>query len=151
MTSSENDLLNWAQRNSVSIMLRRLEITLRHAPDDLTNREQGVLYEYQPSVSGEMLQRIQQEIALVLQDIDDLTDHLRLSRWTQPNTAVLLSELAVLWSDLNDIRVDKLTRYGEVSPDLDAVLSPALIRLIHRVETMMRLLSKEKGDAQVEQ
>jgi hypothetical protein len=131
-------------------MLRELEMTLRHAPEDLTNREQGILYQYRPSISPETLQQMQQEIALALRDIDDLADHRHLSRSTQSNTSTLLSQLAVLWSDLYETQVDKLTRYGEVSPELNSVLSPPLARLIDCVETLIRLLHEDEGSAQKE-
>ncbi len=138
------DLLNQPQRNSVSIALRELEVVLRHVSEDLTTRERGMLYEYQPSIPSEGLARIEQESELALQDVALLVRNLDLARAAQANTAVQLAQMAVLWSNLCDISVDKLSRYGEVSPDLAPALMPALNRLIERTQTMMQILSEHR-------
>ncbi|MCL4507687.1 MAG: hypothetical protein M1140_16945 [Chloroflexi bacterium] len=140
--SSTGELLNQLQRNSLSIGLREMEITLRHATEDLTSREQGMLYENKPTISPQALEQFQREVALALQDVADLVERLDLSRSAQSNTAVLLAQMAVLWSNLCDISVDKLSRYGDVSPDLAALLMPALTRLIEHTQTMMHILGE---------
>jgi hypothetical protein len=149
-STTANDLLNRAQRNSLSIMMCESEKTLRHIPDNLTSSERGTLYEYQSSIPTKTLSQIQQQIALAIPDIDSLAKELDLYRTVQSNTSTLLGQLAVLWSDLSDIRVEKLIRYGDVSPELNTVLTPALTRLIQRTEYLMNLLREHSpnDDAQ---
>ena len=150
-STSNNELLNWAQRNSVSITLRELEMGLRHVPDVLTKQEQGVLYEYTSFVSLETMARLEQEINPALDDIAGLADVLNLVKSPESNRSLLLSQLAVLWADLHDMRVGKLARYGDVSPELNEVLTPVLIRLIQHVEHMMQILNEDKGTTHAEQ
>jgi hypothetical protein len=149
-STSNNDLLNWAQRNSVSITLRDLEMGLRHAQEVLAKQEQGILYEYTAFVSVETMAQLEQEINPALQEIVDLAGRLDLVKSPEPNRRLLMSQLSVLWADLHDMRVGKLARYGETSPELDEVLTPALTRLIQHVEKMMSLLSEDKGNLHAE-
>ena len=145
---SRPNLLNRAQRNSVGILLREFEMRLRHMSDDLTRSEQGALYEIAPAVSADALAAIRVEIALSLKEISGLAESLGLNRVTEPMSAVLMGELTVFWSDLYDVRADKLTRYGEVAPELSEVLNPPVMRLIRHVETMMRQLRKNNGESE---
>lgn len=149
-STSNNELLNWAQRNSVSITLRQLELRLRHATEILANQEQGVLYQYTGIVSPETLEQMQQEISMTLKEITELADRLELGKKTESNRTILLGELGGLWIDLQDMRVDKLKRYGDVSPELSQILTPVLNSLIRHVETMRYIVNEDKDSLQAE-
>jgi hypothetical protein len=150
VSTSIGGILNWPQRNSISVTLQRLEQKLRHAPEVLTNREQGVLYQYTGHVSPETLVLMEREIDEALAEIASLADRLGLEKWSESNRAILLGELSVLWADLHDMRVDKLKRFGDVSPELNEILTPVLSSLIRHVESMIQLVNEDKGNAHLE-
>jgi hypothetical protein len=94
---------------------------------------------------------MEQEINPALHDISGLADVLNLVKSPESNRSLLLSQLAVLWADLHDMRAGKLARYGDVSPELNKELTPVLMRLIQRVEHMMQILNEDKGTTHAEQ
>jgi hypothetical protein len=137
-------LLNTYQRNSVSITLRTLETTLRMAMTDLNSQQQGILYRQKVTLTEPQYEQIKQTILMAMGEISHLADALSLPVEVQDNRANLQSQLAILWSDLQDMRAAKLKAYGEVAPGLEAALDPSVLRLSEFVQSLMAVLAEKK-------
>lgn len=123
-----HDLLNRSQRISIAVTLCALEMTLRQALAEQAN-EAGILYRRNGLLPPEQQAQVHQLIEAALVEIAVLAKQLNLPVEMQNARNDLWSKLAIQWADLQDIRPEKLTRYGEVVPELDAVLTPPLQRL----------------------
>lgn len=138
-------LLNPYQRNPVTITLRTLESVLRETVADLSVQDQGILYQRRTTLSQkqhEQLERLRDE---ALDEISKLATALGLPVEVQDTRSVLRGQLAVLWSDLHEIRPDRLAAYGAVSPDLKPVLDPPLLRLVELVKQMLDVVAQQQA------
>jgi len=140
------DLLNRSQRMAVATTLRRAEWTLRHALIDLDAREQGILYGRSAEVSGEQRAQMEPEIARGLDEIARLAGRLDLPAQDIDHRAVMMGQLSILWSDLEDTHAEALRRYGEVTPGLAGALDPGIDALIGLVDRLLGLLADEEGE-----
>lgn len=122
------DLLNRSQRISVAVTLCALEMTLRQALAEQAN-EEGILYRRNGMLPPEQQAQIHQLIQAALAEIAELARELNLPVEVQNARNDLWGKLAIHWADLQDIRPEKLVRYGEVAPELDTVFTPPLQRL----------------------
>jgi hypothetical protein len=130
------DLLNRYQRNSVAIVLRRIEMTLRSVLADLAHEEEGILFRQNGRVSGQQRDRIERIIEKALHEIGDLARRFDLPSERHDTRAALMGKLSVMWSDLHEIRARSLRGYGEVHPDLEEFLDPSVARLVDLVEEL---------------
>jgi hypothetical protein len=135
-------LLNSYQRNPVSITLRALETVMREAIAGLAVQQQGILYRQKTTLSRRQRDQLEQLSAAALDEISALAQALALPAEVRDTRSALYGQLVVLWSDLHDIRADKLAAYGEVSPDLQPVLDPPLLRLTELVRQMMDVIAQ---------
>ena len=137
-------LLNPYQRNSVVVTLRTAETILRSALGDLTSQDEGILYRRSARLTDNQREQVKQLAESALAEVAHLAQTLDLPVEDQNNAAALHGQLAVLWSDLHEIRAKELRRYGEVAPELEMVLTPPLMRLIQSVTKLMDTLDVRK-------
>lgn len=135
-------LLNPHQRNLIAITLRELEIVMRETVAGLSAQEQGILYQRKSTLSRRQLKQIEQLSASVLDEISKLTRTLELPVEIRDARSALQGQLAVLGSDLYDIRAEKLIAFGEVSPDLQPVLDPVVLHLAELVHQMLHIVAQ---------
>lgn len=58
--------------------------------------------------------------------------------------AIVNSRCAKIWEILNDLKSDKLKRYGEVPKELKDILDPKIERLIYLINEIVDLSSKRR-------
>jgi hypothetical protein len=136
-------LLNPYQRNSVAITLRMLETSLQHAVADLKHQEQGILYRQIVTLTDSQYEQIKQAILEAAGEIARLANTFALPVEVRDSRTDLQGQLAVLWSDLQEIRAAKLRGYGAVAPGLEPVLDPSVLHLIKLVESLTGILSEK--------
>lgn len=130
------DLLNEHQRMALAIVLRQLEMALRGVLADLVNEEQGILYRRKITLPEDKRTQVRQSVEAALERITRLAGDFALPVQVYDNTATLRGSLAILRSDLYDVRADKLRRYGAVNPGLEAALDPYIWDLIELLQTI---------------
>ncbi len=132
--------LNIAQKTSLSITLREFEVRL--------GRLRVLLEQYESvtRLTPERVERLRQMIDRQQVLINDLFRRFQLKRETIDVVQSMIAELSISWTQLVDSRSDKLSRYGEVDPDLSATLDPAIDKMIEACLSMVRLLDKAKKD-----
>jgi hypothetical protein len=136
------DLLNRSQRISVAVTLCALEMTLRQALAEQAN-EEGILYRRNGMLPSEQQAQIHELIQAALVEIALLAKELDLPVEVQNSRNDLWGKLAIQWADLQDIRPEKLVRYGEVAPELEVVLTPPLQRLGNVITRLRNALESE--------
>jgi hypothetical protein len=135
------ELLNFAQLTSVTIALREVEMVLRRMLDDMDSHEEGILYEYVATLTDAQRRTIMALTGSVLNEIASMAEALALPKQQEDPVSSLVGQIAVLWSDVVDVRADKLARYGEVNPYAARVLDPPLDRIILSLHKLMQALS----------
>lgn len=133
--------LNPAQHASVEITLREMEIALRQLLDEMDSHSEGILYAQTTTLTDEQRQRIVELTGAMLDEIAGLAETLGLSKQHRDPIALVVGQINVLWSDLVDIRADKLTRYGDVSAEAARTLDPSIDRMIRLTEGLIAALS----------
>lgn len=132
------ELLNPHQHLALTITLRHLEKTLRGILADLVSEEQAILYRSQITLPEALRPEVRARVEAALEQIAWLAQTFALEPETIDNTARLRGPLALLRSDLYDVQAAKLRRFGDVNPDLAAVLDPAVLELIGLLHEISR-------------
>lgn len=133
-------LLNRHQRNSVMISLRMLEMALRGFLAELDTSTDAILYHQTAPFSDEERQQIKMLCDKAFTTIQFLKTTFALPSEVQNSRSNFQGQLAVLWSDLEEIRSRKLRSYGDVAPGLDRALDPSVSELIEIVNQLMGIL-----------
>jgi hypothetical protein len=129
------DLLNPAQRSSLTLGLRAFEKDLRQADAWLLGGEEhGCLYRRSLDLAPERRAAARVQIAGALAQIAALAERFDLAVTEDDLGATIASQMSVDWANLCDTRSNKLRRYGEVDPrlaefldaDVDALAQLAL-------------------------
>jgi hypothetical protein len=138
------DLLNAAQRNRITNVLRSLELDLRQARAALNHpSEEGILFRIAPSTPGKRPARIDGEIEAALDDIAWLARELGLEAREQDLTSKAAASLTVDWADLVDSTSRTLKRYGDVDSRLAEVTDERLERLAERALTIAHVIRED--------
>ncbi len=135
--------LNTAQQTSLSVTLREFEARLSRLRVLLDH------YEATTRLGPDGVARLRQMIDQQQAVIDALFRRFQLKRETIDVVQAMIAELSISWTQLVDSRSDKLSRYGQVDPDLQSTLDPALTELIDGCLSMVRLLEKARVDQPV--
>lgn len=109
--------------------------------DDMDSHEEGILYAQIVTLTDEQRQLIVTLTSALLDEIAKLAEVLAFSKQRRDPVSSLVSQITVLWSDLVDVRADKLSRYGNVNSEAAQVLNPSLDRMIRLMEDLIRVLS----------
>lgn len=134
------ELLNPAQRSSLTVRLRAFEMTLRQADAWLQNDpDVGILYSYTMDLSPEQRTAVRAQIQVALAEIAHLAATFALVPHRQTFSNMLVAQMSGEWSSLCDVRADKLRRYGAVDPRLPAQLDPSIDTLIELAALLARL------------
>ncbi len=124
------ELLNTAQRSSLTIELRAFEMHLRQADAWLQGEEErGILYRRSIHLSPERRAAAREQIGAAIAQITVLTERFDLAAASDDLGATIVSQMSVDWANLCDVRSDRLRRYGEVDPELPDLLDADIDRL----------------------
>lgn len=124
------ELLNTAQRSSLTIGLRAFEMHLRQADAWLQgSEERGILYHRSLRLPPEQRAAARAQIAAALAQIAALAERFDLAAVEDDLGAAIAAQLSVDWANLSDVRSAKLRRYGEVDPRLTDLLDAVVDRL----------------------
>jgi len=141
-----DDLLNPAQRSSLTIGLRAFEMHLRQASAWLRDgEERGILYQRSLNLPPERRAAARAQIAAALARIAVLTERFDLTAAEDDLRATIAAQMSVDWANLCDMRSAKLRRYGEVDPRLTEVLDAgvdALAQLALSLAALQRDVSE---------
>lgn len=132
-------LLNPYQRNNVTITLRMLEMMLRGFLAELNTSTEGILYHQNASFSDEERQQIKTLCEKAFATIQSLKTTFSLPSEVQNSRSNFQGQLAVSWSNLEEMRSHKLRSYGDVAPGLDRALDPSVSELIEIVNQLMAI------------
>jgi hypothetical protein len=139
-------LLNPAQRNSLTIGLRVLEMDLRRARAWMHSAEErGVLYRRSLSIASEQRAAMVAQIDLALEVIARLAAQFDLSPAEQDLAALFAARMSADWATLVDLKAAKLSRYGHVSEALAERLDPSLDTLSYAVLALASLAGGAPG------
>ena len=139
------ELLNTAQRNSLTIGLRAFEMHLRQADAWLRGEEErGILYRRNIHLPPEQRAVARAQIAAALAQIAALAERFDLAAVEDDLGAAIAAQLSVDWANLSDVRAAKLRRYGEVDPRLADLLDADVDRL---AQLAMSLAAFSQNDA----
>jgi hypothetical protein len=133
-------LLNQYQRNNVTITLRMLEMMLRGFLVELNTSTDGILYRQTAPFSDDERQQIKTLCEKAFATIQSLKTDFALPSEAQNVRSNFQGQLAVSWSNLEEIRSNKLRSYGDVAPGLDRALDPSVSELIEIVNQLMGIL-----------
>lgn len=134
--------LNQAQRTAVSTTLLQLEKSLDEIERLLAGSGNGVTYATEVNLAPATAQQIQAVSAEIRREIAVMVDRFGLSHHRWSARQVIVAEMTSSWTNLEEIRPDRLKRYGAVDPALNETLSPGLERLIDLVRAMQTLASR---------
>lgn len=147
MAPERGSLLNTAQRNSLTIGLRALEMHLREADAWLQGREErGILYWRSLNLPPDQREAARAAIAAALARVAALAKRFELAATEEDLGAVIAAQVSVDWANLCDMRSAKLRRYGEVDPRLATFLDAdvdALAQLALSLAALQRDAPKE--------
>jgi len=125
-----NDLLNPAQRTSVTIVLRNFEESLRQAEAWLQGAEaNGILYRRKLDLKPAQRQAAQQRVTAALEIIATLAQAIGLEQEAEDAVGLIRGEMSISWANLTDTQSRKIKRYGDINPELESILDPAIQQL----------------------
>jgi hypothetical protein len=136
-----DDLLNSAQRASLTIVLKMMEESLRQADQWLNTPESdGILIRRKINLTEEKRAKVLDEILAGLEFVSQLAESLYLQPVDEDLGAEIRGQMSINWANLMDTRAKKLARYGEVDPRLAQVLDPGIERLAYLALSLANLV-----------
>lgn len=131
--------LNEAQRRSVTVTLEQLEQHLAQIDRLLFHPDDGRMERSTLDLSPEHQEQLRHLVAATRAQVVAIAD-----AYTLPTREISIRQhlagiLAVSWSDLEDVRPAKLSRYGPVDPALVEAFDAAVDEVISGVLAMLRL------------
>lgn len=134
-------MFNEPQKISVSIALRELETRLVRLrtlldQDSLSQR-----------LTPDALNRLRALLDRQQAIIDELYRRFGLARESIDVVQTMVAEFSIAWTQLVDVRTQKLIRYGEVDPALVSTLDPAISELTELTLATVRILEQARGSS----
>ncbi len=142
---SAKNLLNAAQRKSLSIALKMIEERLflfRLLWEQGTYS--GILFRFQVDVSPQQRRAFDAISRRILKHLSDLKQRFGLSEVSEKLSDQIMSSSTYLWTVLEDEKAAKLKRYGSVDEALKRNLDPALQCIIDDLNELTGLITEAK-------
>jgi|GEM_PF-1344743 len=98
-------------------------------------------------ITSDEKERIYKLLNRTREEIRKLGESLSLDVSEESNRAHIQSLLALMWSDLQDTRPEKLTGYGNMSQEAFSLLTAPIQKLINLIQEMSLVLSGKAGVA----
>ena len=143
MKDIDKNLLNEAQRNSLSVSLRLLERRLLFLELLIQqNGFDGMLYSFRVDKDKEVLSTLKEYFEHLLHMIKIMKEKFGLPEKEDKLSSHLKSMANYFWSVFEDERSYKLKRYGDVLPVLDKELDPLIDQIIGYLKQISDLNEK---------
>ena len=134
--------LNQAQRIAVSTTLLHLERSLDEIERLLAGSGNGVTYTTEVNLTTATAQQIREVCANIRREIAAMVEHFDLSTQRWYGRQVIVAEMTSAWTNLEEVRPERLRRFGAVDPSLTETLTPGVERLIQLVWAVQNLASR---------
>ena len=127
-----DSLLNANHRRVLASTLRRLELAAWRLEEQLLRGEppQLALTRFTHPPTPEQRSALLQLTQHIRQEVAQLAYDYQLEGGEQNLVRTIMSEFTLLWSDLEDVRPQKLRAYGAINPLAKPILGPRIQRLI---------------------
>jgi len=102
----------------------------------------GITYTTEVDFSPTTIQQIREQCRDMRRQITEMVAVFELPPHHQNGRRVIVAEMSIIWTYLEDMRPSKLRRYGAVDPALSETLPPRLERLIASVRAVQTLASR---------
>lgn len=134
--------LNQAQRIAVSTTLLHLERSLDEIERLLTGPNNGVTHTTEVNLAPATAQQIRGVCADIRSEITAMVERFELPPHHWYGRQIILAEMTSTWTNLEEIRPERLRRFGAVDPTLTETLTPGLERLVQLVWDVQNLASR---------
>ena len=139
-------LLNPEQQSSVKIVLRMFEDNLREVETWLQGAEvNGILYQRRLNLPAAKREAVQQCVDAALEIIAALAQAIGLEQEVEDAAGLIRGEMSISWANLSDTQSRKLKRYGDVNPELESILDPAIQQLARLALELASIIEKDPG------
>ena len=141
--------LNPSQRRSLTVTLRHFEISLRQALAWLDGKnENGILYRETLSLSEPKRAGMRRMVETALAEIALTSRLFDLKSEQQDAGGLIRSEMSIAWANLLDTQSKKLRGYGDVHPQLEAVLDPHVLQLSNLANQLANLFDDAQASGE---
>ncbi|MCX7917559.1 MAG: hypothetical protein N2589_05475 [bacterium] len=106
----------------------------------LEDRER-IFLKYRKSIEEKVIKMKIFEMKKVLLD---LKEKLNIKEEEVVDKAVINSRCAKIWEILNDLRIEKLRRYGEINQDIKLIIEPSIKKLLKLTNEIVDLTTKKR-------
>jgi len=138
--------LTESQRRYLRSCLISFEKALRHAAHLIEDKDKDcILYCQRLNLSYEQRQLVHNQIDRSLLEIKALVEALGIEVKEENSAQIITAEMSISWSDLVDGHSSRLKGYGEVNPDVAAILDPAIDRLAMMAMELSNLVTSESN------
>lgn len=134
--------LNQAQRTAVSTTLLHLERSLDEIEGLLAGSGHGVTYTTKVNLAPATAQQILAKCTDIRAEIAAMAARFELPRQHWYGRQVIVAEMTSAWTNLEEVRPERLRRFGVVDPTLTETLTPSLERLTQLVWDVQNLASR---------
>lgn len=136
--------LNQSQRTAVSTTILHLEQSLNEIERLLTGPNQGSTFITEVNLAPAAAHQIRAVCAEMRREIAALVKQFELPLHHWYDRQVIMAEMTSAWTNLEEVRPERLHRFGAVDPTLTQTLTPGLERLIQLIRDVQNLTSREK-------
>jgi hypothetical protein len=134
--------LNQAQRTALSTTLLHLEKALDEIEHLLDGSTVGVTYTTEVDLAPAAAQQIRERCAAIRTEMAELMERFELPSHHWYGRQIVVAEMTSTWTNLEEVRPERLRRFGAVDPTLTEILTPRLERLIQLVRAIQNLASR---------
>jgi hypothetical protein len=121
--------LNINQQNALEVEMREWELTILDLRRDICGAPQeGRLTIVQP-IPESLRKNIDERLEMILTEIRNVAEEFNLPPQISDLSRKVIAYLSLASSDLQDLRVSKLKRYGAADPGLTDTLEPHILNL----------------------
>jgi hypothetical protein len=119
-----------------------LERSLDEIERLLAGSGNGVTYTTEVNLTPATAQQIRRVCAEIRNEIAAMVERFELPPHHWYDRQIIMAEMTSTWTNLEEIRPDRLRRFGAVDPSLTETLTPGLERLIQLVWDVQNLVSR---------
>jgi hypothetical protein len=135
--------LNAGQRSALEVQMRLLETALLEIRRALRDPSPDAMLTHYKPLQPSLAERMEPLIDRMLSEIGIIAGQFHLRPDLMIVGRYIRAQMAGAWSDLQDMRVAKLRRYGAVNPSLYASLEPRLKNLIALTMEAERIVDED--------
>jgi len=135
--------LNLAQRTALLSTLIHLERALIETEQMLDRPPSGVTFTTEVDWSEACAQDLRSLCAAARSQIAEMVDVFGLPVQHLNGRRIVVGEMSIAWVNLEELRPERLRRYGDVDPALSETLTPRLERLMEQVLAIQSLASQQ--------